>query len=327
MDILRKYFTGQLSPQEENQVREWLLENSDDPEVVQALETIMNEFMSEDSQMSKEAFKDVCARLGVGLGLGRRRRLVRKAFCWISRVAACVVLLLAGALSYKYLFPDEIVQWRELKVPVGQIGELQLADGTVLQLNAGSRVTYPTEFIGNERRIFIEGEIYAEVSSDSEKPFIIETGDVDVKVLGTTFNFKSYDNTECVELLLLEGAVEVDIDINGKNRQMNLQPDEMIQYDRKTGHVDINTFNPFSFRSFHENKSIHFFNLRLSDIMSDLERLFGTKLILLDESLADTRYFALFTNNESLDQILNGVNIEGKMKFIRKDGVIYISKK
>ena len=145
--------------------------------------------------------------------------------------------------------------------------------------------------------------------------------------MGTTFNFKSYDNTECVELLLLEGAVEVDIDINGKNRQMNLQPGEMIQYDRKTGHVDINTFNPFSFRSFHENKSIHFFNLRLSDIMSDLERLFGTKLILLDESLADTRYFALFTNNESLDQILNGVNIEGKMKFIRKDGVIYISKK
>jgi hypothetical protein len=106
-----------------------------------------------------------------------------------------------------------------------------------------------------------------------------------------------------------------------------LSPGEMLQYDRETGDIDFKQFNPFSFRAFHENKSIHFFNLRLSDIMEDLERLFGTKLVLLDESLADTRYFALFTNNESLDQILKGIDIDGKMRFVRKGEVIYISKK
>jgi ferric-dicitrate binding protein FerR (iron transport regulator) len=150
---------------------------------------------------------------------------------------------------------------------------------------------------------------------------------VDIKVLGTTFNFKSYDNLDCVELLLLEGSVEMDIRSNGKSRQMLLNPGEMVQYDRETGDIAFKEFNPLSFRAFHENRAIHFFNLRFSDIMADLERIFSTKLVLLDESLADTKYFALFTNNESLDQILSGIDIDRKMKFVKKDGVIYISKK
>ena len=72
---------------------------------------------------------------------------------------------------------------------------------------------------------------------------------------------------------------------------------------------------------------MHFFNLRLCDIVSDLERIFGIKVVLLDESLADTRYFAWFTNNETLEQILKGINADGKMNFTSRDGVIYISRR
>lgn len=325
MDILRKYFSGLLSPQEEAQVQEWLLDHADDPEVVQALDDIMLEFASENPQMSAEAFAEVCSRLG--LDVRKKNRILRKIGRWTFRVAACLMLMVSGAIGYGYIHEKPEIVWTEVKIPHGQTGELTLADGTHLHLNAGSRVTYPSEFTGSQRRIFVEGEIYAEVSKDEERPFYIFSNDVNVKVLGTTFNFKSYDNVDCVELLLLDGAVEMDINSKGRSRQIMLAPGEMVQYDRETGDVQLRNFNPFRFRAFHENKSIHFFNLRLSDIMADLERLFGTKLVLLDESLADTRYFALFTNNESLDQILKGVDIDGKMRFIKKDGVIYISKK
>lgn len=325
MDILRKYFSGQLSPQEEEQVQDWLLDHADDQEVIPALNTIMAEMESENHQMSAEAFASVCSRLGIETK--RRSRILRKVGKWMFRAAVCIVLPLTGAAGYHLLMPEPQVEWAELKVPHGQTGELLLADGTHLHLNAGSRVTYPLQFIGNERRIFVEGEVYADVAKDEERPFHIVSDDVNVKVLGTTFNFKSYDDAECVELLLLDGAVEMDINSKGRSRQITLSPGEMLQYDRETGDIDFKQFNPFSFRAFHENKSIHFFNLRLSDIMEDLERLFGTKLVLLDESLADTRYFALFTNNESLDQILKGIDIDGRMRFVRKGEVIYISKK
>lgn len=325
MEILRKYFSGQLSSHEEAQVQNWLLEHADDSEVAQELDLIMSEYAGGDDEKTAEAFASVCSRLG--LDVRRRRRQMRKIVRWISRAAVCLLLPLLGAAAYGMLVPHEQTQWQEVKIPDGQTGELFLADGTHLHLNAGSRVTYPSEFLAGERRIFLEGEVYAEVAKDAEKPFYVASGDVDVKVLGTTFNFKSYDNLDCVELLLLEGSVEMNINSKGRSRQIQLNPGEMVQYDRETGDIDFKKFNPFSFRAFHENRAIHFFNLRFSDIMSDLERLFSTKLILLDESLADTRYFALFTNNESLDQILKGIDIDGKMKFTRKNDVIYISKK
>ena len=326
MDFLKKYFAGELTSQEEAQVQAWLVEHSEDPLVQEALQAIMSDMEAEDKTVSSPAYVKVSRRLGLERK-SRFEKTVRTIGRWVMGVAACVMLPLLGAFAYSRLSVPEQAEWVELKVPYGQTDELMLADGTCLHLNAGTRVTYPSSFLGNERRIFIEGEVFAEVAKNPEQPFIISSGDVDVKVLGTTCNFKAYDNTECVELILLEGAVQVDIDANTRTKQIQLHPGEMIQYDRKSGEIEMKDFQPHLYKGFHDDGSIHFFNLRLSDIASDLERLFGVKVVLLDEKLADTRYFAWFSNNETLDQILDGINVDGRMKFRKKDNVIYISKK
>ena len=326
MDFLKRYFAGQLTSQEEEQVQAWLVEHSEDPQVQDALLAIMSDMETEDKTVSSPAYVKVSRRLGLERK-SRFEKTVRTIGRWVMGVAACVILPLLGALAYQRLHVPEQAEWLEVKVPYGQTDELLLSDGTLLHLNAGTRVTYPSVFLGNERRVFIEGEVFAEVAKNPEQPFIIESGDVDVKVLGTTFNFKAYDNTECVELILLEGAVQVDIDAATRKKQVRLHPGEMVQYDRKSGEIEMKDFQPHLYKGFHDDGSIHFFNLRLSDIVSDLERLFGVKVVLLDEKLADTRYFAWFSNNETLDQILDGINVDGRMKFRKKDNVIYISKK
>ena len=326
MDFLKKYFAGELTSHEEVQVQAWLVEHSEDPQVQEVLQAIMSDMETEDKTVSSPAYVKVSRRLGLERK-SRFEKTVRTIGRWVMGVAACVMLPLLGAFAYSRLSVPEQAEWVELKVPYGQTDELMLADGTCLHLNAGTRVTYPSSFLGNERRIFIEGEVFAEVAKNPEQPFIISSGDVDVKVLGTTFNFKAYDNTECVELILLEGAVQVDIDANTRTKQIQLHPGEMIQYDRKSGEIEMKDFQPHLYKGFHDNGSIHFFNLRFSDIASDLERLFGVKLVLLDEELAETRYFALFSNSESLDQILDDINIDGKMKFRKSENVIYISMK
>ena len=326
MDILRKYFYGQLMPHEELQVQEWLAKHGEEPQVRAQLDAIMKEVESEDVALSSEAFADVCRKLGLRVKRSHGLNLKNIAR-WAMSIAACMILPFLGAVAYKYLVPEEEAQWLEMKVPHGQKSELILADGTCLHLNAGSRITYPSEFIGKERRIFVDGEVFAEVAKDPEKPFIIASGDVDVKVLGTTFNFKAYDNTKCVELILLEGSVQVGIDANSRTKQIQLHPGEMIQYDRKSGEIEMKDFPPHLYKGFHDEGAIHFFNLRLCDIASDLERLFEVKVVILDENLAESRYFAWFSNNETLEQILDGINIDGKMKLSRKDEVIYISRK
>lgn len=216
MDFLKKYFAGELTSQEEAQVQAWLVEHSEDPQVQDALQAIMSDMETEDKTVSSPAYVKVSRRLGLERK-SRFEKTVRTIGRWVMGVAACVMLPLLGAFAYSRLSVPEQAEWVELKVPYGQTDELMLADGTCLHLNAGTRVTYPSSFLGNERRIFIEGEVFAEVAKNPEQPFIISSGDVDVKVLGTTFNFKAYDNTECVELILLEGAVQVDIDADRKS--------------------------------------------------------------------------------------------------------------
>ena len=326
MDFLKRYFAGQLSPQEEAQVQEWLIEHAEDPQTQDALLAIMSEMEAEDRNVSSTAYRKVLEKLGLERKSSFEKN-IKAVGRWAMGVAVCVMLPLLGFFVYDRLRANEPADWKELKVPYGQTKELMLADGTCLHLNAGTRITYPTAFSGNERKVFIEGEVFAEVAKNPKQPFIIASGDVDVKVLGTTFNFKAYDNTECVELILLDGSVQVDIDTEIRTKQIQLHPGEMIQYDRKSGEIEMKDFQPHLYKGFHDKGAIHFFNLRLSDIASDLERLFGTKVVLLDEKLAEARYFAWFSNNETLEQILDGINIEGKMKFRRKDGVIYISKK
>ena len=165
------------------------------------------------------------------------------------------------------------------------------------------------------------------MAKDPHKPFIIRSGDVGIRVLGTKFNFKSYTNTDCIELLLVDGAVQFDIDTDTRKQQLRMEPGDLVLYDRVSNDINLSTIKPEHFKSFADNRAIHFFNLRMHDIALALERLFGTRIVILDEALAQTRYFAYFTNNETLDQILSAINSDRKMKISRRDGVVYLSLK
>ena len=108
-----------------------------------------------------------------------------------------------GALALK-------PEYNTLTNPRGsQVITMRLADGSHVWLNAGSSITYPVAFIGNERKVNISGEAYFEIAHDPTKPFFVTNGDVQVQVLGTHFNVNAYDNESEVKVTLLEGSVEV----------------------------------------------------------------------------------------------------------------------
>lgn len=320
MTNLKDYLNGTLPPESEQEIRNLLAEDSLDVNLNKELEEYFNSMTDNDPQMAEAAFSRAESILGLK-GLRIRKNVMR----WTMRLAASFVLLVAGYWAYE-LYQDNFmeVQWIEKRVEHGEIVSLQLPDGSQLYMNSGSRVTYPEKFTGKVRQIFVDGEVYADIAKDPKRPFVINSGDVSVDVLGTTFNMKSYSNAECVEVILLEGSVRFNVLDEPSKNDVIMRPGNMLQYHRSTGKIDLDQFPKDKYNAFYKNRSIHFFNLTLEDIAIDLERLFCTKIVIMDEALAKTRYFAFFGNNESLDEILNAINSDKKIRIRKKDGVIYL---
>lgn len=319
MANLKRYLDGRMSPEEEREFRDLLGEDRLEPNLDKELEEYFNSMTDNDVQLADSAYFKAEKTLGI-----KGRRVGKSVLRWTMRMAAAAAVFVFAFLIYDRMYQIEDVQWIEKRVEHGEIVSLLLPDGSHLYMNSGSRVTYPEKFEGKTRQIFVDGEIYADIAKDPDRPFVINSGDVSVDVLGTTFNMKSYSNAECVEVILLEGSVRFNVLEESHCNEMVMRPGNMLQYHRSTGTIDLDVFPKDKYNAFYKNRSIHFFNITLEDITADLERLFCTKIVILNEDIAKKKYFACFGNNESLDEILNAINADKKINIRKKEGVIYL---
>lgn len=115
-------------------------------------------------------------------------------------------------------------EFNQLIVPKGKRTHLVLSDGTKVWVNAGSRIVYPRQFEAGKREIYVEGEVYLDVTPDPSAPFILKTASFEVKVLGTSFNVSSYSKEKSSSVVLVEGSVNIR---NGQQQQ-TLIPNQRI---------------------------------------------------------------------------------------------------
>ena len=159
----------------------------------------------------------------------------RKFYLWFARVASVILLLLMTGLSVHYytmsqmIMPDMIVS-----VEKGQKANVVLPDGSKVWVNSDSRLSYGSRFNQKERVLSLEGEAYFEVTPDKDRPFIVETDELAVRALGTSFNVKSYEEEKDVSTVLMTGKVEVTSDYD----RLVLNPNERIVFNKQTGHME-----------------------------------------------------------------------------------------
>lgn len=319
MTNLKDYLNDTLLPDEEKQVVDLLAEDKLTAELDKELEEYFNSMTDNDPAVAQTAYFKAKRALGL-----KRSSVSRRAVSWIMGVAASMILFVIGLWTFNQYQDNIEPNWIEKRVANGDIVSLTLPDGSQLYMNSGTRVTYPDRFTGKTRQIFIDGEVYADIAKDPKRPFVINSGDVSVDVLGTKFNMKAYSDAECVEVILVEGSVRFNVLQESVENEVIMRPGNMLQYQRSTGVISLDQFPKDKFSAFYENRSMHFFNIMLEDIVTDLERLFCTKIIILNESIAKTKYFAFFCNNESLEEILDALNSDKKIKITKKNGVIYL---
>ena len=133
----------------------------------------------------------------------------------------------------------------QLVIPYGNQSRIILSDNTVVWLNAGSRLVYPSKFEGKTREVLLFGEGYFEVSKNPAKPFIVKTSNIDIRVLGTKFNISTYEEDNQIQTVLKEGSVSVRRKGAGIfEKDIVMTPNQMVSLDKITGNTKINEVDP-----------------------------------------------------------------------------------
>ncbi len=222
------------------------------------------------------------------------------------------------------------VKWSECIAAYGEKKSIILEDGTKIWLHNDSRVIYPDRFDEKTRQIFASGEVYAEVAKDSDRPFILSSNNVNILVKGTSFNYRSYPESPEVELTLLEGAVEMDMNISNTEKTLIVSPGQIIKADLKDGDISRLSFSPETYESWKDGHAIYFNDESLALIVAELQRQFAVKIIVEDPSLLKLRYYASFINCTDPVEILTSLNSANNKKRIivtEANGTYYINSK
>lgn len=199
---------------------------------------------------------------------------------------------------------DTKLVFNELTVPYGKRFKVSLSDGTNVFLNAGTKLRYPKEF-GNtgKREVFLEGEAYFNVTPSTRQPFIVNTEDMNVQVLGTRFNVSSYKNENNTSATLVEGSVAVyesDGDFDPHDSIL-IAPGQQASYE--DGIFAVNEVNVSKHIAWTQGK-LYFEDDRFENIVKELERHYNISITNNFTQLNKVRYYGTF-DHETIIQVLN----------------------
>lgn len=239
--------------------------------------------------------------------------------------AAASILLLMGFSNYYFYqkgYENRNSQWIKMINPLGMRSVVSLPDGSNVILNAGTTLFYPSAFIGQNREVRIEGEAFFTVEKDEKKPFVVLTDEIVVKVTGTTFNVKAYDDEDKVEVTLESGSVDIELN---ENNMIHLNPDQQLVYNKKERSVEYKTVNTNHYLSYKEGK-FYFYQRPLHEIAKQLERSFNVHIDIVSEALKDIVFTGDFVREENLEQILKVMAADKRLVYEMNGDYIRIDK-
>ena len=263
----------------------------------------INDAAGIDVERSLRQFK---RRMHAGRRISLRRIAVRAA-----AAAAVAVILLAGGVTTVSL-SKRLAQPLTVITHLGERSQVVLPDGTKVWLNSKSRLEYPSSFGRRSRRVTLCGEGYFEVAHDERKPFVVETGQYDVRVLGTTFNVHAYSEDEDYQITLATGSLLVD---GGReSRSVRLRPGEQGFFERTSGMLSLRRVNVDHVLSWQEDK-LYFRAEPLASIARTLERQFNVDIVIADERLRKICFTGEFVDGENIHEIMRIISADSRILY------------
>jgi len=244
---------------------------------------------------------------------------------WLTRAAAILLLPVLAFLFYTLSENAEIkiesaqvtnlpVDSLEIIAPIGSRTVVQLTDGSEVHLNYGSRLKYPQTFTGDSREVRLTGEGYFDVAHNPEKPFIVKTGKLNVKALGTAFNVWAYPENDAVQTTLVNGKVVLEsVEKEGIIKTIcPMTPGQHVNCNVKTGTVSSSEGNIEKYIAWKEGKLI-FDETTILEVAEKLGRMFNVS-IEVDDNIKDYTYTVTF-EDEPLFQILELMTVATPVRY------------
>ncbi len=328
-DVLERYLARKCTPEEKAQVDLWFkeFENKDedpriynlheriklDAKMLEQIKSKINEATAatQDEESSKTTFTKNIYRVAVGIA------------------AALVMGLLVYYFSNQPIERSgDISTLSIIRNTTGGITRHELADGTLIWLHPKSQLEFPNEFSGNRRELKLAGEAFFEVAKDSLRPFIVTTGNVITKVLGTSFNIKAYDEASSIEVAVLTGKVAVDIN-KSESKQASpssavlLTPNQRVTYIKEKNTLEKEEPKALPELSMWQATDVVFDNVPIKDVILTLNKKFGVDFRVSNNNLLNCLIRADFTN-QNLPDILELLSKSVEASYEIKSNTVYL---
>lgn len=309
-ELLAKYLSRQCTQTELEEVNRWLNEDAEHPLLLEKLKRQWEAVQVDASVFvipdKAAVWNKVQARIrdkAKQIPMYSRSLLIR-----VSSVAAAIALVLGFSLSF--LLNDQEESWQAsqfenvVMAPPGQKTQLVLPDGTLVWLNSGSRLSYNYQYSTQDRVVNLEGEAFFDVKKDTQYPFIVKTGAVDVKVHGTAFNVSTYADEENVMVALLRGKVSL-LSADDQHVLTYLSPDQIATVSKNNLSCQVESCDAEIESSWHHNL-LKFDGIPADEVWKKLERWYGVDITL--SNIDPSRAYWFTVKTESLTELLEMIN-------------------
>lgn len=331
-NLLERYFTGgHCTPSELAAIREYL-ENPD-----QTLQDLMASAWQQAGGPVNEQRKAITLqKLLAATGqtahvpvdatpvvtLNTRKR-------WLHYGAAAAIaglLIMAGVVVYRskdHSIAAAERPWKTVRNGSDKVESIVLAEGTRIWLNSRSAVSYPADFgAGEAREVRLSGEAYFEVAKDAAHPFTVHTDSLQTTVLGTSFTIMAWPGTDRIQVALVEGRVQVN-GYRGRIQEV-LKPGDLLSFTETDGQIKKTAGGVRPDMYEWKGGKIVLSNTPVIEALKELEQVYGVRMHYNAAEIGNRKLTGKF-NREGIDTVLHNLLFAADLRFIKKDGMYFIT--
>jgi ferric-dicitrate binding protein FerR (iron transport regulator) len=330
-ETIAAYLAGECTKTEKQEIERWRQENTENEQNFERWQVLWQA-----SGKNRQNFKPDTAKAWQKINPANQpsapfkeihHNPQPKLFDWVKKLAAILLLAIGlgwGLWELSRVMDTPAISWIE-KTTAHTKNEVLLADGTKIWLNEQSKLRYPEQFNTNTREVFLEGEAFFEVAENSQKPFLIHTQGAVTRVLGTSFNVRSYIIEPTIEVNLVSGKVAFGLANKASDKNVTLKPSQKAVLNKATQVITISGTQDTNFLAW-KTGTLVFQDATLRDALQAIEQYYKVKFAVADSPLLDCRFTGSFTK-ASLEDILQVFAFGSDISYQKKGNTYVLSGK
>lgn len=309
-DIIEKYLAGEATEAEIRQLFDWIEADPGNREILVRCKKAWALASSGSENTGVAWTYSILPQL--------KERKTRQLFYSLARIAALFILVFGLGMVAYHLFLARgnetplYASGLKVDVPLGQMTNITLPDGTTVMLNSGTSLEYGNRFGLGQRDVTLKGEAFFEVAADPDHPFIVHTTTLGFKVYGTSFNIEAYPGDTKINATLVGGSLGVLG--KGNDELTRLSPGESLFFDLQNAKMVKSKVNTGIYTSWRDG-IITFRNEKLKEIAKKMERWYNLEIVIQREALGEESYFGSIMRNKPVDQILEVLRLTSSIEY------------